>query len=273
MTSLFCCPVCSKQMNKESGSYRCESSHCFDIAKEGYTNLLISGKNSAVSGDDKEMVKARTRFLEGGYYSVLRDKLCELIKENLSDNSVILDSGCGEGYYTKAITETAKSKASKVCGVDLSKAAIRHAAKNCKEAEFAVASVYRLPLSDSSVDLIINCFSPMASEEFSRVLKENGLFFYVVPGAKHLWELKSVLYDVPYENEEKITEYDCFTHIKEVSVDTKFSLTEKEDIMALYHMTPYTWTTPKDGAARLSDTQELNVTASFHIHVYRKVSH
>ena len=270
MTSLFCCPVCGKALEKNQNCLKCENGHSFDIAKEGYTNLLVSGKNSAVSGDDKEMVKARTRFLEGGYYSPLREELCKLTKELSCENPVILDSGCGEGYYTKALSETAKEQGGKVCGVDLSKSAIRHASKSCKDAEFSVASVYHLPLCDNSIDILVNCFSPMASEEFSRVIKENGYFIYVVPGAKHLWELKSILYDVPYENEEKVTGYDGFTHTKEVPVDTVFNLNDNADIQALYHMTPYTWTTPKDGAARLSDTTSLSVTASFRVHVYKR---
>ncbi len=89
----------------------------------------------------------------------------------------------------------------------------------------------------------------------------------MVPGAKHLWELKQVLYDAPYENEEKTETYPGFTHEEVVPVETVFPLTEKQDLFDLFRMTPYYWKTPKAGSARLAALHELTVTASFRIHV------
>jgi len=266
MKSVFCCPVCAKALYKEDRTYKCENGHSFDEAKEGYVNLLVSNKNGDTSGDDKEMVSSRTRFLEGGYYKPLRDKITELIKEYSPDAGVLLDAGCGEGYYTAAYSEIVP----KTAGVDISKAAVRHAAKKCKGAEFAVASVYRLPLENESVDVIVNCFSPNAPDQFVRVLKSGGYLFYVVPAPRHLWQLKSVLYDTPYENEEKTENYDGFELVGIEQARSDFLLTSGDDIMALYHMTPYTWNTPKDGAERLKSVNELSVTADFRIHIYRK---
>ena len=112
--------------------------------------------------------------------------------------------------------------------MDLSKAAARKAAKRCSSAEIAVSSVYRLPIPAASVDLLINCFSPLATGEFARVLKPGGHFLYVVPGPKHLWELKSILYDEPYENEEKRETYPGF-HLMEVEpVEMSFTLRAAE---------------------------------------------
>lgn len=266
MKSIFCCPVCGKGLYKEDRTYKCETGHSFDEAKEGYVNLLVSNKNGDMSGDDKEMVSSRTRFLEGGYYKPLRDKVSELIKELSPRAEALLDAGCGEGYYTYAYSEIVQ----KCAGVDISKAAVRHAAKKCKGAEFAVASVYRLPLEDDSVDVVVNCFSPNAPEQFLRVLKKGGYLFYVVPAPRHLWQLKSILYENPYENEEKTEDYDGFELEGAIPVTTEFTLNSNEDITALFHMTPYTWNTPKDGAERLSAVKELTVTADFRIHIYRK---
>ena len=177
---------------------------------------------------------------------------------------------CGEGYYTAALCETLRRHGGHTGGVDLSKAAARKAAKRCADAEIAVSSVYRLPVPTASVDLLINCFSPLAAEEFARVLKPGGHFLYVVPGPKHLWELKSVLYDAPYENEEKREEYPGFHLVGVEPVETSFTLYDAESIQALFHMTPYTWKTPKNGARRLAQLQELAVTAQFRIHEYRR---
>lgn len=267
MNSLLTCPVCGSSFNIENRTYKCIGGHCFDMAKEGYVNLLLSGKSTDFTGDDKEMVASRTRFLEGGWYSPLRDKVCELIDEFGTESTVLLDSGCGEGYYTSAYAQ----KVAGTLGIDISKAAVRHASKKCKNAEFAVASVYHLPVADSSFDIIVNCFSPMANEEFLRVLKPKGYFLYVVPGVKHLWELKNVLYDNPYENEEKDENYNGFELVKKESVSTCFDLSDSLDIMALFHMTPYTYKTPKEGAERLSKLDHLHVTAEFTVHVFRKI--
>jgi len=264
--SLFCCPVCAGSLEKTDKSYKCASGHLFDMAKEGYVNLLTSNKSSDSSGDDKQMVSSRTRFLEGGYYLPLRDKICTLIDETGIDNPILLDAGCGEGYYTSAFI----SHCEHVTGVDLSKAAVRHASKKCKDAEFAVCSVYHLPIADETVDVIVNCFSPMAEGEFHRVLKKGGYLIYVVPGSRHLWELKSILYDNPYENEEKIEQYEGFEFIKVEKAENLFTLDNTEDIQALFHMTPYTWTTPKDGIDRLKNLEKLSVSADFRVHVFRK---
>ena len=154
--------------------------------------------------------------------------------------------------------------------MDLSKAAARKAAKRCADAEIAVSSVYRLPVPDASVDLLVSCFSPLAAEEFARVLKPGGHFLYVVPGPKHLWELKNVLYDAPYENEEKREEYPGFHLVGVEPAEPSFTLYDAESIQALFHMTPYTWKTPKNGAGRLAQLQELDVTAQCRIHEYRR---
>lgn len=265
MQSLLTCPICKNQLSRQDRTYKCQSGHCFDISKEGYVNLLMSQKSTDTAGDDKQMVVSRTRFLDGGYYSPLRDKVCEIIKSCAKDEPVLLDSGCGEGYYT---AEYAKL-CSHTLGIDISKNALKRAAKRCKNGEFAACSVYHMPIKDESTDIIVNCFSPMAPEEFYRVLKKDGILIYVVPRARHLWQLKNVLYDSPYENEEKVESYEGFSLIDIHTVTSTFTLTSNEDIVSLFHMTPYTWTTPKDGVERLSGLESLDVTADFSIHVFR----
>lgn len=267
MKSMFSCPVCGNNLEIENRTYKCPNRHSFDMAKEGYVNLLISNKSTDFSGDDKVMVQSRTKFLDGGYYSPLRDKMCDILKKlGANRESFLLDTGCGEGYYTSSLCNCVGKSA----GVDISKSAVKYAAKRCKNAEFAVASVYHLPVMNSSVDFVINCFSPNAPDEFSRVLKSGGYLLYVVPGPRHLWELKNVLYDTPYENEEKTENYDGFEFNGVERVETEFNMTSCEDIQSLFHMTPYTWNTPKEGAERLKTIDSIHITAQFRIHVYKK---
>ena len=85
-----------------------------------------------------------------------------------------------------------------------------------------------------------------------------------------MWELKEILYDAPYENEEKIEEYPGFSLTDTAVVETSFTLREPSDILALFHMTPYAWKTPRDGAERLAALRELTVTAQFRIFTFSR---
>ena len=269
--SLFCCPICSAPLERGERAYICPNGHCYDIAKEGYVNLLPANRqHSKAPGDDREMAAARTRFLEGGWYQPLRDTLCELFRRETGDAPSLLDAGCGEGWYTAALASAAAAKGGRTAGVDLSKPAVKKAARRCPEAELAVASVYHLPAADGGVDAVVDCFSPLAAEEFARVLRPGGVFLYVVPGPRHLWELKEVLYDRPYENGEKRETYPGFRYQDVVPVETRFTLPRREDISDLFRMTPYCWKTPKAGAERLAALNTLTVTAQFRVHVFRR---
>ena len=273
MNSLFRCPVCGAPLVREEHSYRCPQGHSYDISKEGYTHLLPANrKNSAAPGDDKEMAQARRDFLSKGYYAPLLDTLCGEILSRCGDAPTLLDTGCGEGYYTAGIYQTLKSagKSPRMAGTDISKFILRYAAKREKGIEFAVASSNALPLADGSIDVLLNCFSPLFLDEFRRVLKPGGHFLYVVPAAEHLWELKQVLYDAPYPNEEKETPYEGFDYEGIVPVDAVIHLKNQQDIQSLFRMTPYAWKTPKEGKDRLAALEELDCRISFRVHIFKK---
>ena len=184
----------------------------------------------------------------------------------------MLDAGCGEGYYTAGLfgALAVAGRESRLAGVDLSKPSVRLAAKRLPHGEFAVASVYRLPVGRRQIDLLLNCFSPLALDEFRRVLKPGGVYLYVVPGPEHLWQLKQVLYDTPYPNEEKETPYPGLSYQEIQAVDGTIHLPDTQAILDLFQMTPYFWKTPRQGALRLAGLPQLDTTISFRIHVFRK---
>ena len=110
MKSLFCCPICGAPLERSEGRYLCPARHSYDISKEGYTHLLPPNqKHSAAPGDDKGMAAARRDFLSKGYYAPLLNALCEQILNRCGEAPVLLDTGCGEGYYTAGIYQALTS--------------------------------------------------------------------------------------------------------------------------------------------------------------------
>ncbi|WP_300414799.1 putative RNA methyltransferase [uncultured Oscillibacter sp.] len=272
--SLFRCPLCAAPLEREAGAYRCPGGHSFDVAREGYVHLLPPNqKHSALPGDDRDMVLARRAFLSGGYYRPLLNTICSRILALSGEAPVLLDAGCGEGYYTAGVYRALldAGRRPRMAGTDISKFALRAAARRERGVEFAVASSYRLPLADGSADVLLNCFSPLALEEFRRVLRPGGIFLYVVPGAEHLWEMKEILYERPYPNEEKETPYEGFAYREIVPVDGTVLLERREDLQNLFRMTPYFWKTPRAGAERLAALDRLEVRTSFRVHVFEKL--
>lgn len=271
--SLFLCPICGSPLTREGSSYRCPGRHSYDISREGYVHLLPANKkHSANPGDDKDMIAARTAFLDGGWYAPLREELCRLANAYTNTNPAILDAGCGDGYYTEGIFSALENsgKSPRAAGIDLSKFGLKKAARRAGGVEFAVASVYHLPVADGSIDLLVDCFAPLALEEYRRVLKPGGVFLYVVPAARHLMELKAVLYDNPYPNAEEAVPYDGFDYVDIVPVTAAMEIRDRESLSALFRMTPYAWKTPKEGVERLNRLDGLDITMDFRIHMFRK---
>lgn len=266
--SLFRCPICGAPLTREGRTYTCPNRHCYDVAREGYVHLLPANqKHSPNPGDDKAMIAARTAFLDGDYYAPLRETLCTVVSAHGGQNPKILDVGCGEGYYTQGLSQLPGVE---IAGVDLSKAGLKKAARRVNEGEFAVASVYHLPVADEAVDVVVDCFAPLALEEYRRVLRKGGLFVYVVPAPQHLMEMKAVLYDTPYPNPEERVEYEGFSYVDILPVATTFTLPDQASIQALFGMTPYAWKTPRAGVERLEQLEQLTVTADFRVHVFRR---
>lgn len=261
------CPVCRGVLRQNGKAYQCENSHSFDIAKEGYVNLLLSNKAGENVGDNREMALSRRRLLSNGYYSVLAEGLCGLIS-SLCSGGELLDICCGEGYYSSVFAE--KLTGFGVSGFDISKEMIRLAAKRKCRADFFVANMTDIPLPDKSIDAAVHLFAPFCADEFSRVLKDGGLLFSVIPGERHLYGLKELLYEKPYLNDEQPPEANGFHIVKKVKFGNVITLTDSEDIMALLKMTPYFYHTPTSGLDRLSKIGTLTTETDFAVTVFAK---
>jgi Methylase involved in ubiquinone/menaquinone biosynthesis len=263
-TAPWTCPVCGCTLYQSEKTFSCSNRHSFDIAKSGYVNLLLSsGKGN--HGDDRLMVRARTVFLNKGYYRPLADRVSQLVSEYSDEDSLIIDAGCGEGYYTKIIADNLHST---VAGIDISKEAVMAASKQGKDIYYATASSAEMPLKDDCTSVIVNIFAPLFEKEFSRVLSTGGKLIRVVPGEKHLWELKELVYDRPYENPAPQIDIQGFSVEKSERLEYTVCLEDNASIRQLFMMTPYYYKTGETDQNKLSSVESLNVLLSFEITVY-----
>ena len=252
------CPKCKSTLFKQENTYKCINNHSYDIAKEGYLNLNMH--KSQNTGDNQQMIKARTNFLSKGYYDFLKEKVNTLLDEKDS----LIDLACGEGYYTSYF------KCIDKIGIDLSKTGLKHASKNDKKTIYLLNSIFHNPLEDKCADKIITIFAPITKKEILRLLKDDGSFILVKPDTNHLYELKKVIYDNPYLNEAENIEIEGMYIADSIHIDSKV-LVKKEDLNNLFMMTPYYNTSSIDDKEKLNVIDSLEVTFSFVIDVYKKV--
>jgi len=266
---MLICPNCRKKLKRDKNVYVCKNNHSFDISKYGYVNLLLPNSTaSSDSGDSKDMIKSRTDFLNKGFYQKLSNFITNKINDLINDESIILDCGCGEGYFTTNIKNNMVK--STIYGLDVSKNAIMQAAKNKLDINYIVASGTHIPLADNSINLILNIFAPHFNEEFRRVLKPEGLLIKVIPGAMHLWELKETIYSNPYINEDKSIKLETFTEISKDVLEYKIDV-DNQDLDNLLKMTPYYFKTSKKDKDKINNIINLKITVSFIILTYKKI--
>lgn len=260
------CPLCRQPLQQVERSWRCESRHQFDQAKEGYINLLpVQHKGSREPGDSADMMQARREFLQAGYYQPLRDSVVTLLQQSVPTATALLDIGCGEGYYTAALSQPGVS----VYGLDIAKNAIRLAAKRYPAIQFCVASSQRLPFSDASLDAVVRIYAPCNEAELARVIRPGGILLTVTPGAHHLQQLKALIYrDVQlHAAEEKC--YAGFSEETQQMLEYGMSLSG-EAAATLLQMTPFAWRAKPSVWGELQASNPFTCDADFRLTVWRR---
>ena len=282
------CPLCRETIVRDDRTLRCGRGHCFDMAKEGYVNLLPPGKGkNARTGDEKDMLKARREFLSGGYYAPISDRIADLLTKHLpAGETVLCDSGCGEGWhtlrYTGRLAEHGFGKVLTV-GFDASKYGAACGMKNARQAGFSCnigadtdlqafffpGNLFSLPVAEGTVSGVVSMFAPVAAEENLRVLKPDGILLTAASGKEHLQEMRQLLYtDVHYS--EKEPEYDGFTLADSTTVRYAVTLPDPDTIRNLFMMTPFYYKTTAEGRERLYARDTLTVTVETELRVYRR---
>ena len=191
-TTNVTCPVCEQPLGFEESRDRtlsCEAGHRFDAAKQGYFNFL-TGRGTNFLEDTSAMVQARDAFQSKGHYEPLARALSELINDHHDGHSLdVLDAGAGTGYYLEKILENSPAAELDALALDISRFAMRRAAK-VPSTLAVVWDVWRkLPTADRSRDVVINCFAPHNPAEFQRVLRTGGLCIVVTGEPDHLNEV------------------------------------------------------------------------------------
>lgn len=267
-TDKLLCPKCGCDLFICSSSLKCANSHCYDISKEGYVNLITSShKNGELMGDSPDMAKSRKAFLEKGFFSTLSKETAKLICDCTGEFPCVVDICCGEGYYSEQLLNKKKCE---LYGFDLSKVMVRLAAKRKLDATFFAANLAHIPLKDGCADAAFHLFAPFHEKEFSRILKKDGTLFTAVPGENHLLELKQALYDTAYKNDEALPESSLLTLTDKIKVSSKITLETNEDIMLLFNMTPYSRRTSEKDRKKLENLHTLTTQTEFVIGVYKK---
>jgi len=258
--SCYLCPLCAASLQLNQKSYVCENNHRFDLAKEGYVNLLpVQFKHSVEPGDNKQMMQARREFLEAGYYEPMAKAVAMMI--NAHQPTHLLDLGCGEGYYTRKI-EAYCSNPMMLHGVDIAKFAVAAAAKKRTNARFIVASSNRLPYADEYFDFVLRVFAPSNEHELRRILKPSGLLLTVTPGPRHLWQLKEFIYA---EVKEHALENDLpqgFERLDTQRISYKI-VPNPEQRIDLLQMTPFAWRANDSVRQAIKDAVELEIETDF----------
>lgn len=260
---IIVCPVCGSELIFSERSCFCGSGHSFDIAKEGYVNLLTGNRKSGDStGDSRKMAASRRDFLNKGYFSPLKDMLTDYIASNCGDGAG-LDICCGEGWYTDSLGGRERY------GFDLSREMVRLAAKRKNGVSF-VSNISSIPIKSGSVAAAIHLFAPFHNSEFSRIMSEDGILLTAVAGEDHLMAIKRLLYDSPYKNDEAPPDAPGFRICEKLKVSANILL-PAADVAALLNMTPYGVHSSARGRERLASAGDIVTELEFVVFAMKKI--
>lgn len=184
---VLACPVCHSTLQEADRTLRCAEGHSFDIARQGYVNLL-PGNARTGTADTPEMIQARDTFLGAGHLAGLAESLARSVAPTLPREACVLDAGAGTGYYLARVLQDTQDAVG--LAIDISKHALRKAARAHPRIGAVVADVWQpLPVRSGTVTAVLNVFAPRNAAEFHRVLRPDGALHVVTPTARHLGRL------------------------------------------------------------------------------------
>ncbi len=260
------CPIDASSLVMDGVSLVCEHGHCFDVARQGYVNLLgPKDKRSKDPGDSRDMVLARAAFLGTEFYRPLADACLEITVAYSSrvagDQITLMDAGCGEGYYLHHIQENLPNnlrRKAELVGFDISKWAVQHSAKRCDGTWF-VGSNRHIPMTDASVDILFDMFGFPDYSSFLRVLAPNGKLVRFTPGDSHLIELREIIYPNVKPRSERTKYPETFRLVSAKRITYEMTLGSGE-LKSLFLMTPHMFRSTPEGRQQALNHDQLSLT-------------
>ena len=206
------CPLCKAPLARRDNSLVCAQRHCYDIARQGHVNLAPGHREQFYT---KQLFESRAAVFAAGLFKPVVDELTAALDRYLPGASspdgatqrsdaggdaesvppglpVVVDAGCGEGYYVKNVCP---DRPLARVGFDLAKDAVRMAARGAGDAAFFVADLANIPLADGCADAVLDVFTPANYAQFGRVLKPGGVLLKLAPRAGYLRELREAAGD------------------------------------------------------------------------------
>ncbi|RSX55221.1 rRNA (guanine-N1)-methyltransferase [Bifidobacterium dolichotidis] len=241
----FACPLCSEVLQFDASNGHalvCSNHHCFDLAKQGYANLEPHAKTSEVYS--RANFEQRGRILEAGYYAHVLNAVARALQKTGHTAGAVLDAGCGEGYYARAIAQQFSD--ADVLAFDLSKQSVQLAAREDADCavRWFVGNLMNLPIQNERISTLLNVFSPANYSEFNRVLEPDAVVVKVVPGSQHVHELrelaagKGLVRQRDYSNEQVVDAFaEHYSIVSRETVSQTFAM-PADDVLAFAQMTP-----------------------------------
>ena len=265
------CPHGGAALRRAGPVWRCDDGHSFDVARQGYVNLLVGRKHA--TGDTAPMIAARERVLAAGHLDVVTQALVEACRD-LPDG-VLVEVGAGTAHHLVAVRRALGARAA--VATDVSIPAAKRAGRADPDHTVAVvADVWRTwPLPDAGTAAVLTVFAPRNGEEAARVLVPGGRLVVVTPAADHLGELRAplgLLQIEPGKDERLHAELDPhLDHLDTREVRATITV-DRVDAAALAAMGPAGHHLDADDlagrAAALPDTTQVTVA----VHVTRFVA-
>lgn len=259
------CPICAEDFTQVGNTVRCAAGHSYDLAKQGYLNLLGAASPNA---DNAEMVAARAEFLGAGHYAPLVDRLTAVAAQVAPSDGIVVDAGANIGHYLAAVLDDRPGLA-----LDLSAIALRRAARTRPKIGAVVWDIWRpWPVQDGCAGLVLNVFAPRNGAEFRRVLRPDGALLVVTPGPEHLRglgpEFGMLTVDPDKDRRLAASLDDHFVSTARETLTVPLSLTSR-DAANLVRMGPSAHHLSEDQLRALdAGTEPVTATASFTISSY-----